>query len=433
MSAPNHAVSAHPSRRGRKAAPPPNELAACIQKHLDTLGLTRAELAKRLNVSPSTIGRLLNGDTRVVQRVSAERICEVLGLDEMERRAFLKLAGEVSAASFAMATGTLFPKVLDQTMNLEFADSHIDALQRLLNKGEAVYVLESAKFWYNKLLQEYPDTKDARIATAQMRFGMLLGSAQIFVLPWYQRSGKAIRTFNHIEGHIICRFDLHGPFRHMHAQLIGHRAPLYRELKLFEESIKQFDDGLSYIEGIDDEMLHTSLMRNRAHIMAILGDELHWAREIETAARYAQRLHRMQSENFISMVINMQSEGYRRLAFSLRTDCSLPTREKYAKLALEGFQRSGEVSERLGFRYREVARRLVVQVSEAQCLVWLDPHESIRKAEALRSLGLQFYPTILDKIDRVLFFAHQRLQMRRSNFSLLFNLDARKDEPLIYY
>src|SRR5712691_5122762 len=128
------AVSAKSSRRGRRSSPPRTELGLFIQKCIDRLGITRTELAQRLHVSPSTVGRLLNGDTRVVQRISAESICDALQLDEMDRRSFLKLASAAGVSTFAFATGSQMPKLSRSKIDLELAEDHADALERLLDK-----------------------------------------------------------------------------------------------------------------------------------------------------------------------------------------------------------------------------------------------------------------------------------------------------------
>src|SRR5579859_1371190 len=144
-------LPAKPTRRGRRSSQPRTELGLLIQKHIDRLGITRAELAQRLHVSSSTVGRLLNGDTRVVQRMSALSICDALELDEMDRREFMKLAGVASASTFAFATGAQMPKLSRSRIDLELAEDHADALERLLDIGESHYVLRSAKQWYDKL------------------------------------------------------------------------------------------------------------------------------------------------------------------------------------------------------------------------------------------------------------------------------------------
>src|SRR5260221_14011325 len=144
----------HSKRRGPKAKIPTNELGLFVQKHLDTMNITRTELAKRLQVSASTIVRMLNGDTRVIQRVRPENICEALELDEMNRRKFLKIA---SAAGFALATGKTAPEVIVRyKTDIDLVDDHLKALQYLLDQGgHAQHVWESAQLWYNTLLQEF--------------------------------------------------------------------------------------------------------------------------------------------------------------------------------------------------------------------------------------------------------------------------------------
>lgn len=118
-------------RRGRRATTPTTELGCWLQQQLDLIPLSRAEFARRLHVSPSTISRLLNGDTRVVQKVSVEGICEVLRLEEMDRRIFLQLVATATTETFAFATGAQVPTIKKQKIDLDLADDHAEALHLL--------------------------------------------------------------------------------------------------------------------------------------------------------------------------------------------------------------------------------------------------------------------------------------------------------------
>src|SRR5437667_8160090 len=107
--------------RGRKAKVPTTELGIFIQKRLDTMNLTRTNLAKLLQVSTSTIVRMLNGYTKVIQQVRPEAICEALELDKMNRRAFLQIA---SRAGFALVTQAKGPTIVRHKINLDLADDY---------------------------------------------------------------------------------------------------------------------------------------------------------------------------------------------------------------------------------------------------------------------------------------------------------------------
>jgi hypothetical protein len=111
-------------------------------------------------------------------------------------------------------------------------------------------VWESAQFWYNTLLREYPETRDIRAARAQARCGLLLGNTQELVLPWHQRT-DAIQTYNAIEEKIIFRFSLN-TFQEEHAPLLSRRAPRYRELGYHRKSLQEYDDGIEVVRKINN-------------------------------------------------------------------------------------------------------------------------------------------------------------------------------------
>lgn len=411
------AVPDSPHRRGRRSSTPITELGLCIQRHLDCLGKTRAELARRLHVSPSTVGRLLNGDTRIVQHVSVENICDALELNEIDRRTFLNLVGVASATGFALATGAKPARTTEKHIDLDLADDHMNALQRLLDKGDTQYVMESARQWYDRLLVE--PSKDIRYGALQIRYGILLGAAQEFVVPWYRRGYEAIRTYDSIENDVIVRFDLK-TFRQEYAYMISHRAPLLREMGHYEESAAQYEDGIYWVKTVHDPQLRANLFRSRIHASAILGNELRWARELEEARKDALFLFTNHHNEVFGLLDYVEGEGFKRLAYTTHVNMSVREREAYASRALQSF-----IHARPRLQAYTDSHHMLMRVSEAQCLVWIDPQHAICEVELLREVAEQHYPALVEKIERVILFARRRLVARRSDFPLLFDLDAK--------
>ncbi len=416
MSTTERAVLGKPSRRGRRSSSPRTEPGLYIQKRIDRLGITRTELAQRLHVSPSTVGRLLNGDTRVVQRVSAESISDALELDEMDRRDFMKLVGAASTSTFAFATGVVASKTSKSAVDLDLANDHADALSRLINQGDVRYVMESAQRWYDRLLQN-PPSKDQFYAATQIRFGILLGAAQEFVFPWYQRSQTAIQTYNSIEQEVILRFGLN-TFRNEYANLLSHRAPLYREIGQYKESALQFEDGIYWVKTVDDPLLRANLFRSRIHVNAVQGNILQWSRELEEARKDALIIGSAYRDEVAGLLDYVEGEGYKRFAYNVRKDLSNQARREYAERALQSFAQSKRRTE----NYSK-AQAMLSMVSEAQCLIWIDIYEAVRRVELLRAEAELEYPALVEKINRVVFFAQQLLRSRKSNLPLHFNLN----------
>ncbi len=280
--------------------------------------------------------------------------------------------------------------------------------------------MESAQLWYHKLISEQPYSKDTRIGSVQVRYGLLLGQAREAVLPWYQRDHAVIQAYDHVESHVICRFS-QKTFRQEYARLYAWRAPVYREMGQLEESALQFKDGISWATAAGNVLLRADLLRYRAHISAVQGNELQWLREIEEARKDTQYIIPDYRKEALGMIDYAEAEGYKRLAFNPRLELSLQRRAVYAAHALQCFAQAQQALEQQPY-----TKRLVAQVSRAQCLIWLDPVEALILAEQLRREAMQFYPTLLAKIDRTIRFAQQRLQLRKSDPLPIFDLDTRK-------
>src|SRR5436305_14645490 len=114
-------------------------------------------------------------------------------------------------------------------------------------------------------------------------------------------------------------------------------------------------------------------------------------------------------------------EGYKRLAFDNKHTLPVYIRACYAQKALDSFSRSWDA-----LKLDSVAHYLVGQVSAAQCFIWIDPDEAIRQTYQIRDLAVQFYPSLLAKIDRTIYLAKLRRQARKNDPPLLLDLDAKR-------
>ena len=156
----------------------------------------------------------------------------VVHFDEPKRRILhklAKLAGIVvvlpeivaNAESEGIPTEIFLSKSIENNLDLDLIGSYTEALRRLLAKGEAQYVMHSSHNLYNYLLQEYSSSRDIRLAEAQLRLGMLVGAAQEYALPWYQRDQAILQTYNHIEENILGKFDVNNSLRHEYVRLLA--------------------------------------------------------------------------------------------------------------------------------------------------------------------------------------------------------------------
>jgi transcriptional regulator with XRE-family HTH domain len=384
--------------RGRPAKLPANPLAAFLQKHLQANGIKRQELARRLHVSPSTISRLLNGDTETVHSMNEGSICQALNMDDGERRKFQELIH-----GGLLHEKKLFALVTTKGIDLDWADYYAEELQRQFDQGNAKYVLEEAKRYYN---MRYP-AKDVRSPEILMRFGKLLATAQDVLLPWNDRILPTIHTYDRIEN-MLFSFPLKKipSYQTHYAYILAHRAPLYREIGQLGESSREFTIALEEcIREVDDIDLHVELYYSRAHVWVVQGNIHNWLRDLEAARAVAQTAHGDQRKQLLGLITYTQGEGYKRLAYNNRLNLSSRQRTHYAAQGLACFEQTGFVAQR-----RWAAHALIHGVAEAQCLVSLDPNEAIRRCEQMRIRAEQVYPSIVQKINTTIAAAQRLLR-----------------------
>lgn len=402
--------------------------------HLGLIAASTKEDEKTEIDFPPSQSRFVEGkDQQIIQLTHEDLtiLSEILHsgdtlMDEAKRNTLitlLKLIGTGVSASLILTNGELTEilpaKATENHLDLDVIGGYTDALQALLMRGEGHYVMHTSQHLYHKLLQEYPHSTDIRLAEVQIRLGMLIGAAQEYALPWYQRDQAVMQTYNHIEQNIFRKFETSGSLQIEYTRLLAKRGRQHRVLWQFEECIKECEDGLVFLREGDDFSLRTHLLCERAHIEATRGDELLWMRKLEEARTGALDMNPPDREKALNQVDYMQGEGYKRFAFHTQKDLPIAVREGYAKLALNQFtQWQGTTIELPGFE------TLVVQVSKAQCMILIDPSEAIDLAGELGRQVEKRYPALLDKIHRVIFLAQRRLQMSDREFLQIFEEEA---------
>src|SRR5260370_31990063 len=292
-----------------------------VRIYRSALGWSFADLSLRTGINKGTLQQV-EGKGRSLPENDRMKLVDVLSealegtTVRIDRREFLKLAGLGTGIILAAATDTTpserntIPVLMRYgSISLELAESRIADLQGELYRGKAPDVLKEAQHWYSKLTHMGLPETDPYIATAQIRFGILLGQAQETTLPWYQRCKAAIRTYNDVEERIILRFPLNR-FQADYARLLALRAPMYRELGQYDESATQFKDGFSYAERIDNPFLRAALLRDSAHLRAVQGDETGWLHAIEEALHHTARVIGSDGARDYSLLKHTQGNGY---------------------------------------------------------------------------------------------------------------------------
>ncbi|HEY7419528.1 MAG TPA: BTAD domain-containing putative transcriptional regulator, partial [Ktedonobacteraceae bacterium] len=223
------------------------------------------------NLAEMVKGRVIQDTRQQIVGLTSEEVAalpDLLGLredlmDETRRNLLRKLIalvgmsintpkGFVDAASWVISTNQVISKKGENDLDLDLVDSYVETLRVLLAKGEAQYVMHASQNLYSKLLQEYPSSKDVRLAETQIRLGMLVGASQEYALPWYQRATAVMQTYNHIEAHIIYKFSENSSLRHEYVRLLAKRGRQQRVLWQFDACKKACEDGLSFLKELDD-------------------------------------------------------------------------------------------------------------------------------------------------------------------------------------
>lgn len=381
--------------RGRPTKAVRTPLANFLIAELANRRLTRHQLAAALQVDAAAISRLINGQTKTITAFSADDLCRALELHAVKRRRLLALVAGAGIAFAARIT------LLRHTSTLiDLAGDHLETLYRLLESGQAAFVAAEAGRWYQRLLQEYPETTDPQIATLQARFGMLHGIGQESSVPWRRRSGIVLASYTDVLERIVYAMPLSARAV-VHVNLLERRAPIYRELRRYDAGLRDFDDAIALLPYLHDPALHVTLWRNRAHISAVQGNEQRWLQDVQRARAAAERLTGELRTAQLGLVDYSLAEGYKRLAL-FASDAAI--RRRYSQQALDLFA-AGEVNQHFYWRLHG----LVAGVSAAQCLLWIDPHETIARLEALTAQADTLYPAWLDKIHHALQAARRRL------------------------
>lgn len=393
-------------RVGRAAKPAENELAKLLETHLSKTGMRRSQLAQMVGVAPATITRLFDGSTASLQRETKERICQALSFDVVARTQFYRLtaAERIPLISIHHYTG----------IDLDELEERLSENQTNFEKGHIEFVVLETQRWYELLKKRFPK-KEKRAADLCWRFGMLQGNASEAWLAWEERSQKIIGIYDEIEAHVRSVFTIRDESARYLAQIQARLAPMYRELKRYQESLDYYTLALDTYARLEDTpeniRLRVELYYSRAHVYAIQGKKDLWQKDIGLARERAQKEkdseRRQQLDGLITYT---EGEGYKRLAtrgqgYDLLT--STLTDDLY-HLVAEGL-RCFELARIQMEGSKWIGHGILNRVAQAQCMALVSPKEAIKQANQLRAIALESYPSIVQKVDNTIRFAQKRL------------------------
>ena len=369
-----------------------------------------------MQVNASTITRFLRGEIHKVEAFTENDVMFHLGLDAMQRKQFLQLTAAMGISFL------LKPQKVAMDMTLEVLDGYAESLRHNLENGHPGFVYEKAKSVFAFLEYRYPASNDPLIVKQHIQFGLLQANAQEAYFPWYQRAHRTVAIHNLLFDRYLARFPERGDMTQEYIRLLERRAPLYRELTRHEEGLADFEHALSLAREdtrTDPEMLVT-LLRNKAHIYAVIGEEREWQTHIHLAERIAAGLPPERSLFHRGLIAYSLAEGYKRLAYRFVLPISSSLRLHYVRQALQAFEKARNMVQNA-----RPAHYMLSDVSAAQTLIWLDPEAALLRLHHLRDEVQVLEPALLNKIQRSEKFARLRLQTSRNQEEVLFNLDHR--------
>jgi len=114
-----------------------------------------------------------------------------------------------------------------------------------------------------------------------------------------------------------------------------------------------------------------------------------------------------------ALLLYLQGEGEKRKAYNKEKDYSMTERCRYAQRAIEYFEQHFCAVRKHHEYFRELFKppmahrsekmhELVALVGVAQCLLLLDQDKAVRLLNILKPAAVQYYPSLLGKIEKSL-------------------------------
>lgn len=427
--------SATPEITGRRPSElpaAPNEISAreqlrvFLREQRRQRKLTFATLARELGVEPSTLVRLLRGEVRRTHAFTADHVITSLQLEGIARRRFLQLATEVGL--FAVSSG--FPVAAGHFLSLERAIGTLDeivqeviSLRGRRNHGEVAPAAERTRILFERLYDHTSLTLSQRqspeLAHVRLLVGFENAEAQAASLPWYERAASMIVTLDRMEREVLSAFPPN-QFPSEYGHLSNLRAPQYRSSRndahtalVYGEDIEELTRAVKHYNFYlhrREPSLYVELLRNRAHLYLLSGDQRRWCADLEAAERVADSMPGVEGEQFRALVTYSWGEGYKRSATALGV--SMRDRQRLSRTGIDFLQRGRA----------EFARHphwdgyaLLADIAEAQCLTWLDADAAIYATTTLSETAQRQYPALVQKVTRARHLALRVAERERAD------------------
>lgn len=439
-----------------------------LAKALDLPEKSGAQVIRRLFAGPTrTFPQIGLADLVAALELTAE---DLLQLDALIKEGGITFADTLAPLGAAVSQGAGDPRTprmapaatSKRSDTLEWAMHWEPDLIYRLHRGDAERVAQEAQWCYDKIRSDRTlPRQEAR--EWLIRYAKLIEQAQEVGRKWHsERAGPALVALRQLDRDLE-QIEPDNAWKGLYREQIilwGRRAVLWREAyrdvaprsaRNLDMSLALFDQGLAHLVGgvrgytryVLDPVLETVLRCQQLHIRAIQGDP-GWRVDIASLAADIERatgLGRAGRDMLIAMVDYFTSVGYKRLAWALRPRNDEDRRDRAlakvraecyhaAKLYYDKFRSSPhslvawqaanfypvglpdgayEPNAQLPLVSADQAR-LLLDISEIETRVWLEPDTVRTLSPHIESRALQIYTSATVKVANTQAFANFLIQ-----------------------
>ncbi len=272
----------------------------------------------------------------------------------------------------------------------------------------------------------YYSVREARLAQLRIRTDMFLATLQEVALPWQgSRDDAALRTYDELLNEVF-RQGASRRFPEDYAALLVRQAVLLREadrLYLCEPKFHQLQGLLGQIQE-KQPVLWIACRCQELHTLAVQGLEDDWAKLLEEIKQHVEALQVAPADKakVDGIVTYAEGVGYKRFMWQRRHAArgrDARDRQRYAEMSahlLESLQSSPQGVKsvhNINLYHASMPSKYAapeLEASTIDALAWCNPKEALERAQALRSVIAELYPSLGTKADAQIRLIQSRLK-----------------------
>lgn len=421
--------------RGHPPLKPSTTWGKYIHDRLETLGINRLILARRLRIAPSTVTRLLNGQVSAAT-IDIDLLCDILQLHGPERQTFLEVIRDafislkpIRSADFLNPNPEPMesPIVLKPGLRLDGYNASIvlccEALQGQRDPAKLLVTFQPVYDEITHLVESnLAKQTDPAFLDIEMRAGMLQAALQETVFGWWtDRPRITNQTYSALMWDVLPNVrpvrksdDRSELLRTERLRLDLRRAVLYREGKNFEkcdEVLARSPDDLRIQQLLinpQDAVYIVAYEAQKIHTLAAQNCYETWQDELKRAAEYvgSAPVSTNVRKRLFDILSFTYGVGTKRFMWYNRTK-SRGIRTYFAEQAyrtLHQLRVSGlgaQATHDINLYHSSVPLSYVepeLECSEIDALIWLDERAAFEHGMSLMTRVEHRYPTLIRKI-----------------------------------